>query len=71
MGAWLTGFTLGFAGMTTAKTVKYNKEEAAKFANADFAERQKMFASSDQNALYADWKKHGPRFENGYFVPMD
>lgn len=67
----IAAFLIGFAGATTYKTLKNNAKEAAELANLDAGARARLFMSDDQNALYADWKKHGPRWENGYFVPMD
>ena len=68
---WLTGFAIGFAATAVAKAAKSNKQDALNMANADFATRQRMLMAGDQNALYNDWKKYGPRWQNGYFTPMD
>lgn len=68
---WLTGFALGFAAVTAAKAVKNNKADAQALVNADFATRQRMLMADDQNALYQDYLQHGPRWENGYFTPMN
>lgn len=68
---WLIGFGLGFLGTVAYKTARSNAKEATALANVDFAERQQMLATIDQNKLYQDWLKYGPRWQNGYYVPMD
>lgn len=64
-------FLLGFAGSAAHKVLKNNVKEGERLANLDMAARERIFMSDDRNRLYEDWKKHGPRWENGYFVPMD
>lgn len=65
----ITAFLAGFAAVTAFRAAKNNMNEMAAIAAGSDFEREQILMQGNERDLYEDWKKYGPRWENGYFVP--